>query len=270
MSLEDAEQRYKEAILKRIRAEKRVAAAMKNLRATEDAYSVVCDSLRKQNFDFGENRAELELAIVEIESSLQSANLEAKDALGHLKVCEDTASECMLALRQAEIDHENLQKNSQRTNSKALENEGEARFRSVEAPREPMGAPETPPRARRAVHSGDVLRAQLADLGVVVGPGVPDALLERLHAAAIGTPHPLYAHARPTGDGDASSHTNVITGPRRAGAPPPSVRLLCVGQAASCLGPELSEGGPGARDLRGILAALGGTAPVQVRHGLLP
>jgi hypothetical protein len=279
--LEEAELKYREAIHWRIGAEERVDRAMKTLRSAEEAYSLVCDSLRKQASEFGENRIELELAIARIESTLQSANQEAKNSLRHLKACEDSASEFMLILRQAEIDHENSQRLTQRT--KALDNGDDINSRDMS--REPIqqcsefpssseiiaGACAEPSTPRVSTYRED-LRAKLANLGITVSAEVSDTVLQRIYAATTGAfaPFPMPS---PNPAGDTSGGPLLITGPPRAGAPPPSVRLLCIGRAAPCMGQELSAGGPGARDARDILAALGGTAAVQVccqrRHGLV-
>jgi hypothetical protein len=281
-NLEEAELRYKSHIHERICAEQRAAIALRNLRASEEAYAVVCASLRSLQDDFGESRIGLELAIADIELRLTEVNQEAKSSLSYLKYCEDAANDSMLSLRQAEIDHENSQRSDQRSRAKAIEN--------IECPQpisrpgdtlcDPLSpVPVTSAAAPRTVApsppSRESLQAELLDLGVSIGADVGDALLRRIHAAATGAsaPYPLCRPASPDSSGGVGPRPVIITGPPRAGAPPPSVRLLCLGLGPACLGPEVAGGGGEARDTRTVLAALGGTAPVQVccqeRHALI-
>mmetsp|Transcript_42394 Transcript_42394/g.99549 ORF Transcript_42394/g.99549 Transcript_42394/m.99549 type:complete len:916 (+) Transcript_42394:139-2886(+) len=282
-----AEQRCSTAIQSRQRADTTVKESIAELRQLEATYNSGCDSLESLCEEYGEVRVEVEVALEEAETALLGANCRSNAALVKLVAAEEEAGSSVLALRQAEMEHNQAVQRLARMLGKKFDRvdiggEGDGYSRGG------VGV----------VLSADDQASQKTDSTIEdTFQGSADPLgLPRVRAESNTWPelggsdllsHPLHKYVQQESARSArAERADPLASPRkhgllpsvpaatRAGTAHESVRLMGFGRSIKCLGPEnKSKEVIFPTETRTLLEALGGTAPVQVacsdQHALL-
>uniref|UniRef100_A0A7S4NPQ6 BTB domain-containing protein n=1 Tax=Guillardia theta TaxID=55529 RepID=A0A7S4NPQ6_GUITH len=277
-----AEERCSIAIESRELAAAEAEFAIRVLREAEKAYVRGCDTREKLAGDYGELRLEVDVALEQVEAALLASNQESIRALTRLKSAEEEVNVAMLALRQAEIDHEQAAARQRRLKQNA--NHPSLLHKT---PAEPTALPSNPPMLDASEismrdESVCVSPTKIASLdGTMDAEGIAEGRAEetrrrlKLKGVAVEDLFPLSVleDLERCVDGRGAEMSDGGGGPgqederrsKRVGGGREAVKLLGFGTSACCLGASLSgEAVAAPAELLPVLEAFGGSPPVTL------